>query len=456
MTKFYYHFIVSLTVILLPMHASFAGQVEQQDSSPVSDETDQEVTQNEAIETADDAVDAIDAADEVIDSDLIPLPVSSEMQLTLDYYHELIEQLEISGGVYDNQLSEVLSGLGNIYQSLNRHSDAIEIFKRALHITRVNEGLHGIGQLALLEKLIESNSKLKDWAELKNNYHNLYWISKRHYGDNSPKLLPIIDRIGRWYLKAFELDPDSASLSHLLNAEDLYNKSVEIVETEGDNNDMRLINSLYGIALTNYQIAAQVSSSEDLRDIRSGFRDSNRARRALQLEQMRADFMLRSYIKGRDAMQKIIDIHANNPNLPVDMQAMAMTHLGDWFLLFNKRNSAAEAYKKAYALLEQDGFEQQKIDSLFGKPRTLPAIRLPVHKEEDLAPENPPYVLASFDVSPTGKASNIQIVESKPEDNVSYQRRAKKSIAATKFRPRYENGEPVTTTGVSLRYVFTD
>ena len=86
----------------------------------------------------------------------------------------------------------------------------------------------------------------------------------------------------------------------------------------------------------------------------------------------------------------------------------------------------------------------------------MPAIRLPVHNQEDLVPENPPWVVASFDVSPSGKATNIQIVEASIEDNVSYKRRAKRSIAATKFRPRYENGEPVLTTGVSLRYVFND
>ena len=446
--KSYYQILASLVLSILLAPVSVAQ--EQAAEEPV---TEPSVEQEEQESTAADAESSV-LAD--IDPDLIPLPISDEMQLTLDYYEELIEQLEISGGVYDSQLSEVLAGLGNIYQSLNRHGDAIDIFNRALHITRVNEGLNSLGQLAMIEKLIESNSNLKNWKELSRLHHNLYWISKRQHGDNSDKLLPVIDRIGRWYLKAYELDPNSAALSHLLNAEELYNKSVQIVELQGGENDMRLINSLYGIALTNYQIASQVSNAEDLNDIRTGFRDANRTRRALQLEQARQDMILRSYIKGREAMKKIVSIHANNPILPADTHAMALTHLGDWYLLFNKRNSAAETYKRAYAVLEEDGYEQQKIDTLFGQPRTLPAIRLPVHNQEDLVPENPPWVVASFDVSPSGKATNIQIVEASIEDNVSYKRRAKRSIAATKFRPRYENGEPVLTTGVSLRYVFND
>ena len=106
--------------------------------------------------------------------------------------------------------------------------------------------------------------------------------------------------------------------------------------------------------------------------------------------------------------------------------------------------------------MQNDGIEQQHIDKLFGQPRTLPAIRLPIEKPEEFIPEDPPYVLASFEVSPSGRPQNIQIIESSNEGDVSYNRKAKRSIAATRFRPRYENGKPVLSTGVSLRYVFTD
>lgn len=382
--------------------------------------------------------------------------LSAEQEQSLQYYEALINELESSGGVYDTQLSEVLSSLGTTYQALARHADAIAVFQRSLHITRVNDGLYSLNQIAMIEKLIESNSKLKEWDALDKNYHNLYWISKRHYGENNPELLALIDRIGRWHLQAYELDPGSASFSHLLDAEQLYNKSVKIIELHSGKYDLRLINALYGIALTNYQIAAQVSNVENFDDIRAGHRNSNQSRRMLQEERARQDLILRSYSKGKTAMNHIIDIHANNPILPVDTHAVAMTHLGDWYLLFNKRNSAALTYDKAYQLMENDGMDQQKIDRLFGQPRTLPAIRLPMQNREDMLPETPPYVLASFDVSPSGKAMNIQIVESRPKDNVSYLRRAKRTIASTKFRPRYENGKPVLTTGVSLRYVFTD
>lgn len=382
--------------------------------------------------------------------------ISDADREAIEYYQELIKKLEIDGGVYDSQLSEVIIGLGNLYQSTGRHADAIELFERAFHITRVNAGLYALDQLAILEELIESNRKLKDWEALDSNYHNLLWISKRHYGENNPALLALIDRVGRWHLQAWELDQGSTSFSHLVDAEQLYKWAVDIIEADGGRYDLRLINALYGIALTNYQIASKVSSSSDFDDIRSGFREARSTRRALEIQRAREDFIIRSFIKGRDALNQVIEIQANNPVLPVETQAMAMTHLGDWYLLFNKRNSAAKTYQDAYSLMRTDGIEQKQIDLLFGQPRTLPAIRLPVEKPEELIQENPPYVLASFDVSPSGKPQNIQIIESSKEDDVSYRRKAKRSIAATRFRPRYEDGKPVLTTGMNLRYIFTD
>jgi hypothetical protein len=387
--------------------------------------------------------------------EIVRKELTAEQQRSIQNYEELINHLEISGGVYQVQLSEVLISLGTTYQSMNLHAEAVAAFERSMHISRVNDGLYNLGQVDILKNLIESNTRLKDWNSLNKNYHNLYWISKRHYGENSPELLDVIDQIGRWHLKAYELLPRQESFSHLLDAESLYNKAVNIIEQTNGQHDIRLINALYGIALTNYQIASQVSSSENFDDIRTGFRNSDR-RRALQLQRARQDMIIHSYAKGKQAMNRIVEIHANNPILPVDTQAIALTHLGDWYLLFNKRNSAASTYEQAYQLLNKEGFEQKSIDILFGQPRTLPAIRLPVQNQLEIDDENPQYVLASFDVSASGKAENIEIIESNPSDNISFQRRAKRSIASTKFRPRYENGKPVVTTGVNLRYIFNE
>lgn len=385
--------------------------------------------------------------------------VVAEKNRAIGKYEQRVQELESSGGVYQVQLSEILLGLGETYQSLNLHTEAITAFNRSLHINRVNSGLYSINQLTILEQMIKSNTALKDWENLYKNYNYLYWLSKRNYGDNDPQLLPVIDRLGRWHLQAYTSALDEQPFRHLLDADDLYDKAITIIETQHGLNDPRLLNALYGIALTNYQMAAHVSSAEELDEIRYGFRNSGNGRnqRFLQEEFARQELILRSYAKGKKAMTRIVDIHANNQQLTTDMHALALTHLGDWYLLFNKRNSAAKTYDQAYKLMSADENKKQEFDKFFSQPRMLPTIKLPVENEEAVTKnENPSYVVATFNVSSTGRARNIEIIESNPVDDTSLKRKARRSIASSKFRPRFENGKPVETTGIKIRYIFDE
>lgn len=377
----------------------------------------------------------------------------------IKHYKKVANQLESSGGVYEVQLSEILLGLGESYQALNMHTEAVAAFNRSLHINRVNSGLYSLNQLNVLEQLIKSNTALKDWENVDKNYHYLYWLNKRNYGDNDPKLLPTIDRLGRWHLHAYTSSLDEQPFRHLLEADHLYDKAISLIELQLGSMHPNLLNALYGTALTNYQIAAHVSNSEDIDEIRYGLRNASasRSQRFLQEEFARQDMMLRSYAKGKKSMLRIVDIYNNNQDLPKDGHALALTHLGDWYLLFNKRNSAAKSYDEAYKLMSENEDTKKEIDSFFSHPRILPTIKLPVEEDPDTEiKENPSYVVAMFNVSPTGRARNIEIVESNPVDDTSIKRKAKKSIASSKFRPRFENGIPVETTGVKIRYVFDE
>jgi hypothetical protein len=64
------------------------------------------------------------------------------------------------------------------------------------------------------------------------------------------------------------------------------------------------------------------------------------------------------------------------------------------------------------------------------------------------------YVVAQFDVTPLGSVRNIRILESMPENDVPNRKRIKSSLANTKFRPRFVDGEPVYTEHLIQRYVF--
>jgi outer membrane biosynthesis protein TonB len=62
------------------------------------------------------------------------------------------------------------------------------------------------------------------------------------------------------------------------------------------------------------------------------------------------------------------------------------------------------------------------------------------------------YVDAIFNISSTGRAQSIQIIDSNPPDVMDS--RVQRSIRATRYRPRFIEGQPVATEGVSYRHVF--
>ena len=400
-----------------------------------------------------------------------------QVDLAVQQYLQKIQELEFNGGVYQPDLAETLAGLGAIYLEQGNHSGAEETFQRALHNSRVNDGLYNQNQLPILEQLISLNTFTRDWPDLDQNYSYLYWLSKRNYGPNDPRLLPVIDRIGRWHLHAYAYAGDGQQLQHLQVADNLYGKFIQIVETHYGANDPRLVNALYGVALTSYQMAVLASDAEKFNEIRNGQGSAfNSGRRELLQEaRSRDDLMLSGFVRGKNAMERVVAIHEANSQLSPEARAVALVHLADWYLLFNKWNSSQETYSQAYKVLTDRGLPTDEIDGLFAQPRSLPAFLFPENEREEQASaeeeqldENQqqagdevptgevPYVLLSFDVSRSGTPRNIQVIESSPPDSISLQRKAKQNIGKSKFRPRLSKGVAVDATGIRRRYLFPE
>ena len=403
----------------------------------------------------------------------------ADLSRSVAEYEQEIRKREAEHGVYDPATGEYLLSVGLVYQNNGNHDEAVDAFARALQIKRVNEGLQSTGQLLILEQLIKSNIANADWEEVDRNYQQLLWIHKRNYDTGDPRLLPVVDKVGRWKLKAYKENLlDGSALTTIGESEKLFRDTINILERQYGENDPRLINPLYGRALTNYQYAIEVANTpqDEFHGAGSPTRTqvicrtvptpNGGARRICNTirvpdpsyyatQSSNKDFALGQRIVAvGKALKQIVQIHENNPELPKDSHARALVHLGDWNLLRGKKTTAYKNYKSAHQLLADNGEHQEIIRELFGKPQNLPALRLPLAEIDDkLEEEKTTTVLASFDVSRTGRAKNVQIIESEPPDATSARRKAKKTIRGRLYRPRFENGEPVDTVGNKIRIV---
>ncbi len=373
-----------------------------------------------------------------------PVPVNQTLQQALDQ----IELLESSRGPYDAALSEQLVSLGVGYQQQGQHELAIEAFKRAMHIDRIHEGLYNLNQAPVFERLIESYVALGDWDEANDRHHHLYWLHRRNFGKDDPRMLPVLDKLSNWHINAFTTK-GNVYYDHLINAQSIYNMAVEIIDDHYGTYDLRLIDELRGVVLSNYYLARFATEQPYAG---SAFNVSTTNNYAEKKEQL-ARYVQNSYYSGKKAIDRMMSIYQHNPESKPTEATKARVELGDWYMLFNRPQSALEEYQSAYN--EATSHSDSEALTLFDHPVALPAIP---NLETKVLDNNAPhaYVLVGFDVSKSGRAYNIEILEAHPEDNNRIQNQVRQSLKAAKFRPRFENGEPVATAQLRQRYIFPE
>lgn len=411
----------------------------------------------------------------------VPVVTSGELLSIADQYQQEITRLESEQGPLSARLGEQLQSQGRVYQQLNDHARAVESLKRAFHIKRVNDGLQDMGQVPLLQNLIESNIALQDWPAVDQNFEQLLWIYRRNHEAGDQALLDIYQQVGSWKIQAYreELLPDEGYRT-VSDAAYLFNKSIELTEQRVGETDPRLVPLLYGHALTSYHAMIEFANRPlehytrrqatgtvtyvqqcvpvRLPNGRIGTQcftvpvmNVGTYARAQDEKDMDVE---RRFLAARKSLERIVAIHDAHPGTPAPERAEALTHLGDWYLLRGSTNTALEHYQKAWQLLQDipDGEDKAKV--LFGTPVALPALRLSVASvDRQMAPgESTRFVTVTYDVSKTGRVRNAHITEAETEEYTSVRRKALDSVRGNKFRPRFENGVAVDTLGATKRF----
>ncbi|MFT7461328.1 MAG: tetratricopeptide (TPR) repeat protein, partial [Planctomycetota bacterium] len=88
---------------------------------------------------------------------------------SLQEHQAEIARLESEKGAYHPALRGALINSGEWYRSQGDYVKATDVYERALHISKVDKGMHNPAQIELVELLVESYSALQDWQSLDNN-----------------------------------------------------------------------------------------------------------------------------------------------------------------------------------------------------------------------------------------------------------------------------------------------
>ena len=379
-------------------------------------------------------------------------PSDPTLTRSIAAYEKQITELESAEGPHAEPLVEARSSLGMLYQQAGDHGRAITVLRDALQSVRVNEGLHSMSQLAILEAIIDSQVALGARDELRRNYEYLFWLYQRNYGDHSAGLVPVIKRVGQWYFDLYNFSPPNTTVEPLIAADDLYAKALKILPEDAPPRDRADI--LYKVAVINHHVAEDVQDPMlSHREIREAMIPHGRGSPYLNEAAVRQYYADQSFYKGKRSLKRLIETYEKTLPGGIMDYARALVFMGDWLTVQRRVLEGARLYQRALAALEEHDADPALVDELFGEPQPIEQLPIPGETESQAGADSY-YVDALLDVPKSGWPTNIRIQAIHPPEQTTLVRRAERGIAATRYRPRYRNGQPVASTDVPLRFVF--
>jgi hypothetical protein len=368
-------------------------------------------------------------------------------------YQRQVAERELSGGPYSDSLAEPLAALALHYRGQADYTQAERLYRRALHVVRVNDGLYSERQIPILRELLNTYRVAGDMETLDERYEYFF----RLYGKGRPPFTDIRLRAAleylRWQREALRLQLGDEAERRLLQ---LYELNGDLLDaTAADpavdpalyrNLALSQLRNLYLIQDLIAPKTEKVSGAPPTLPIGGDWSEQ-------ELGQYRLETIQRSAInRGSRLLEELL---ARQPADAIEERARLELELADWYQWNGSERKAEGRYARVEELLRDAGLDGLLRDWL-GEPVELPdngAFWQPVPAGED--EQQPVVVQASFDVSASGRARDIEVRIKREEDSGAASGLRRK-LSRTRFRPYFSDGEARAVTRLSRTYEIID
>ena len=400
------------------------------------------------------------------DNPIIMGPPDEETYLNLaediSNYEEMLQERELQRGAWDPTLAEELMAMGRMLQEQGDFNRALEIFTRAAHINRINYGLVSVEQIAAVESMVETYIALNQWAEADRQQRYAFYVQSRAFEQNDPRLIPALDKLAQWNIMTFRRGVEGEPLLKLLEAYRLYNAAAALVTVHFGFNDPRYVNYLKNMTQTAFRLALYGTQSEiDRVSMRnhSGMAGPN----VLNTDNGMVNNTTRisGFSEGEQALRSIYELYSSprmrNLEGIEQRRAQALAELGDWYMVFNRRQSGFKMYRDAYDILLENG--RDEAEQFFEQLVTLPSFIVEevagsVLTDGSGQPLRQGYVDVSLNVNQYGRSTNVQLLSVEPPDASRASLEVVRMARGMTFRPRLEDRTPIEVREARLRFPF--
>ncbi|MEM1435857.1 MAG: energy transducer TonB [Pseudomonadota bacterium] len=353
-----------------------------------------------------------------------------------------IDVLERERGRYAPELIEPLLLNGDALVGLERYSEALEQYGRAVHVQRVNSGLYAPEQVTAVYREANVLKLVGDLNQANDREEYAFSVLRRTYGAASPELLPGLYHLAQWY--------DQTSNPYL--SRDLYRRAVNIIENAYGADSPMLVKPLDGIARSFFRERFPPFYSADgdapLTPIGQPSDDP------IRYYDSGRPLTVGNYSAGERALERIVLLRSQQPNATGQERSEAFLKLADWHLLFEKHREAHRLYLEAIAVLAEES--PAEAEALMREPVLL-------HFPRPNSPRPPPprlrgdkrtgFVELEFDLSQRGTITRIRGMDSNPPGLMDF--KVRKSLRAARYRPAMLDGDLAPMSQHRYRYEFS-
>jgi tetratricopeptide (TPR) repeat protein len=354
-------------------------------------------------------------------------------------YLRAIKIIEQSSGGFSKALIPPLRGLGLTYLAAGQPQAAIEQLRRGIDITRKIDGLFNEGQAELLDPLVRSYQQNGQTADAEREALYLFRISENKFGQNSVEVIPALEHLAGWY----------SDNNRNTTARQYYARALAILQKAAGANDARMIAPLCGIAEAyrlEYIYGPELSAEQQAG---AGAASLGATMGTAPVAQDYNPIGQRPDPAGETALRTALAIaETASPTVDTAQHARVLLQLGDYLLLNNDRREAMDAYRKAWPLVKQS---QAPANAALDAPAQIMYRQPSVGSRSQRAtPENivEGFVDVEFTVTADGRVIGEHTVGKDAND--AQEKAVLTAAKRSRYRPRFESGQPVDTSGVRL------
>jgi len=332
-----------------------------------------------------------------------------DFEQAIKLFTECIALIEAEN-VISSKLISPLVALGLALNQSEQYNDAVEIFKRALHINWVNSGFYNLEQIKIHDSLTESFIGLSNMEEANHHQSFQLGIYNNHFGRDNTKVDESLLKLADWYKRS----------GQILSARLVYEELLDRQQNREDQVPKELIKTLQSISFSHRREGISMYDSVS-------------------------------------PLKKALDLFAESQNQDLRLKLEILIDLGDTYTSYGREQSAIKAYQDCWQLIEEDSTLRPEIEERFSKPARVRSILIPKRYPIDQPVENiKDYKQGSltvrFDVETTGKTKSVNIIESDPSGLLD--RAAVSAIKSTIYRPTYIDAEAQPSKGLIIRHEF--